>query len=104
MLATNIRPQKTSGVIIEVTSVKIDGAAIVQIKRSADPKQFTATITPSNATNQTLRWESSNTNLFKVDPNTGVVTPPGPTGTTGSAQLRVYAHNEKSTFIMIQIT
>lgn len=53
-----------SGIIISPTSVALN---------NGETQQFSATMSPTNATNQEVTWMSSNSNVATVDPN-GLVT------------------------------
>ena len=50
-----------------------------------DTRQLTATVTPSNATNKTIHWNSNDTNVATVD-NNGLVTAVGAGHTTITAE------------------
>ena len=54
-----------------VTSIQMDETAIIDLSERKSIR-LTATVLPSNATNQTLLWTSSNENIATVD-NTGKV-------------------------------
>ena len=56
--------------IIPVTSIKLSGKNYVAVTNSI---RITPTITPSNATNKTLKWSSSDSSIATVDTQ-GVVT------------------------------
>ena len=67
-----------SGVVYKVTEVTLDKTSLTLDVNESET--LTATITPSNATNQNVTWESDDTNIATVDAN-GEVTAVG-TGTT----------------------
>ncbi len=57
--------------IQNVTSIQMDATAVIDLSVSRSVR-LTATVLPSNATNQSLLWTSSNNNIATVD-NTGLV-------------------------------
>ena len=56
---------------IKVTEVRLNYTSVPM--KIGDTKQLTATISPSNATDKSVTWSSSNTSVAKVS-NTGLVT------------------------------
>lgn len=46
--------------------------------KKEDNYQFSASITPSNASNKNISWSSSNTQVLTIDPNTGMATAHAP--------------------------
>ena len=75
---TTVDGEKTATCKITVESSKVNVENIILDKTQATIKeggnvQLTATVTPDNATNKNVSWESSNTAVATVD-NTGYVT------------------------------
>lgn len=72
-----IRKDKAAEVAIRIDSIPVEKVSITQPTESKlyvkDKLILTATVTPDNATDDTITWISSNTNIATVDKN-GVVT------------------------------
>jgi len=78
--------QCTVNVVVPVTGISFEKTSIALIKGKTDT--LAATITPADATDKALMWESSNTNVAMVDGN-GKVTATG----GGSAVITVTTHD-----------
>ena len=67
----------TKGVSVTMPAIKVSKVALnktsATLKSKGQTVQLTATVSPSNATNKTLEWKSSNTNVATVD-SSGKVT------------------------------
>ncbi len=88
-------PTHTAKILIEVVPIPVDGIEIELEKTQGEKtltlqkgstKNLTAKVTPENATDKTITWESSNTNVVTVD-NEGNVTAVGP----GEATIKARA-------------
>ena len=74
---------------VKVTDITIAGDKSEILLNSSTPMAtLTATVTPSNATNKSVSWSSSNNNVAKVSSN-GIVTATGP----GQASITVQAND-----------
>ena len=74
--ATLVGPNKTATSVITVSSTLVSEISIVPSTITLDPQEvatLTAVIFPSNATNKTIVWSSSNTNVALVN-SQGIVT------------------------------
>lgn len=80
---------------VEVNSITLDRSN--ETLHVDDVIHITATINPSNATNKTLTWESSNTGIATV--KNGTVTAKGP----GTATITVTSNNGKSNSIKVTV-
>jgi uncharacterized repeat protein (TIGR02543 family) len=58
---------------VAVTSVSISGCSTGNLT-TGQTRQLTATVVPSNATNQSVSWKSSNTSVATVNSSSGLVT------------------------------
>lgn len=56
---------------IKVTSITIGTPSSMTV---GNTQQLTATVSPDNATNKTVKWSSANASVVSVDENTGLVT------------------------------
>lgn len=65
-----VGPVAVTGVTVTPNGTELTGAG--------ETFQFTATVQPANATNQTVTWKSSNEGVAIVDEETGLVTSVGP--------------------------
>ena len=79
-----------NGVVYKVTEVKLDKTSLTLDVGESDT--LTATITPSNATDKSVTWESSDTNIATVDAN-GKVTAVAP----GTATITVTTVDQSKT-------
>ena len=58
-----------------VTSISLSATTLtVGVDRNNESYPVTATVSPSNATNQAITWSSSNTSVVTVDASTGLLT------------------------------
>ena len=80
------------------TEVKIDTPSKTELTEKGETLQLTASITPSNTTNKTLTWKSSDEAVVTVD-STGKVTAVG----DGTATITVSTSNGKTTTIEITV-
>lgn len=78
-------------------SVKIDQGAFTLAKKSAS-KQLSATVAPSNASNKTVTWSSSNTKVAKVS-SSGKVTPVA----NGAAYITAKTSNGKTAKVKVTV-
>ena len=76
--------------VISVTGVSLDKASMTLTK--GETSQLTATISPSNATNKSVSWESSSTSVATVS-SSGLVTAVG----AGTASITVTTEDGKKT-------
>ena len=80
---------------IEVSSIRLDRSD--EVLHKGDVIHITATISPDNATNKTLTWDTSNTGVATV--KNGTVTAQGP----GTAIITVTSSNGKSNSIKVTV-
>lgn len=92
---TATKPITVKSSIVSVTSITLTGSNSVNVGSTI---QIVATVSPSNATNKTLTWSSSNTNVAVV--NNGVVTGKS----AGRVAITATANNGVSKNIMIDVT
>ncbi len=59
---------------VKVTSVAISGSNNILLNAENHTTKLTASVAPSNATNKAVTWSSSNSNIAKVNSDTGLVT------------------------------
>ena len=81
---------------VDVASVELNHSEVIMMEGQS--LQLTATINPSNATQQTLTWESSNTSVATVDAN-GKVAAIG----LGTAAITVTAANGQSATCVVKV-
>lgn len=89
---------EASGEIVQVTKVKINASGLftLSIKKKA---QIPVTIEPLDATDKTIKWISTNTNIFTVDSD-GNITPKK----QGTATLTAQSANGLKSTIIVRIT
>ena len=85
-------PIEVTGVSLKITSITMNVEKTLNLKSRL-------TITPSNATNQTVTWTSSNPSVATVDSN-GLVT----TKAVGTAIITVKSNNGKTATCKITVT
>ena len=85
--------------VVDVTGIKIVDPPLDMLNEKTKTATLKATVTPSNATNKTVTWASSDTKIATVHKTSGVVTPKGPgtvtiTATAGgkSATCKITVH------------
>jgi uncharacterized protein YjdB len=83
--------------VIEVTGIQLDKSTVSLME--SQTAQLTATITPSNATDQTHTWTSSNTSIATVD-NTGKVT----AVKAGTATITAKSNNNKTATCSVTVS
>jgi len=84
--------------IVNVTEVSVNSENLDL--KYGETKQISATVLPTNATDKTLTWSSSNTNLVNVDQNGNVTIK---SNQNGSAVITVKSKNGKSDTITINV-
>jgi len=95
----NITPTSEPPKVVEVTGITLSVTnAKMSVGKSLNLKSR-LTITPSNATNQTVTWTSSNPSVATVDSN-GLVT----TKAVGTAIITVKSNNGKTATCKITVT
>ncbi|WP_430909218.1 Ig-like domain-containing protein [Maribacter sp. 2-571] len=82
---------------IPVTFITVNGPTTLQ---AGTNETFTADVDPDNATDQTVTWSSSDTNIATVDADTGLVTAVSP----GNANIRATANDQSGVFGSLGIT
>ncbi len=88
--------------VINVTSVSLDQSGNQWIANNGSTVSITATVAPSNATNKTVSWSSSNTGVATVSGGTVTAREAGHTQITAtagekSASVNVYVYNVEYT-------
>lgn len=83
-----------------VTSVSIKPTSSVSMNEPNHTETLSATVQPTTATDQSIVWSSSDSNIVDVDPNTGVITAKG----VGSATITATAHNGKKATKIVTVS
>ncbi|TWT27763.1 Ig-like domain-containing protein [Planomicrobium sp. CPCC 101110] len=96
--STSIEPadSKATAAAIAVKSVKMNKSSVTLLKGKT--VTLSAKVSPSNATNKSLKWKSSNTKVAKVD-SKGKVTAVG----AGSAKITAASSNGKTAAAAIKV-
>lgn len=87
----------TVNIVVPVSSITLVRNSVT-ITQENETVQLNATVNPSNATNKTLTYRSSNNNVATVS-NTGLVTPVG----NGTTTITITSNNNVSTQITIVV-
>ena len=95
---TNLYASCTVSVYVQATSITLSSSFLTL--NVNETTQLTATITPSNATNQALTWTSSNPSIATVNAN-GVVTTLSPGTTTITATTTDGSNLSASCYVVV---